>query len=106
MLDSKLNEAQPLPQRQICRARMRTQTLRGTANHDRNRASRATLQDIRTRLLADAAYTHRQQDVAVERHLEVRRKGEQVGFEPREGFGEPGRLCAEGSQSSSRRSGV
>ena len=75
---------------------MRTQTLRRTSNHNRNCTSRPTFQDIGTRLFGDAADTHGEEDIAVEGHLEVGCEGEEVRFEAREGFGEPGGFCAEG----------
>ena len=64
----------PLPQRQIRCPRPRAQTLRCAAYNNRDRHPRSGLQDVRARLLANAAHAQREQDVAIERHLEVCRQ--------------------------------
>jgi hypothetical protein len=78
----------PLPQRQIRCPRPCTQTLRSTAHDNCDRRPRARLQDIRARRLAHAADPEREEDVAVERHLEVGRERQQVRLDPGERFGE------------------
>ena len=84
MLNSKLDGPQPIhvslistginsppPQRQIRRPRMRAQTFRSTPNNNRDRRSRTGLEDVRARLLADAAYPQCHEHIPVERHLKV-----------------------------------
>ena len=80
----------PLAQRQVRRARVRTQALRRAADNNRDRLARAPLEDVATRLLAHGADTHGEEDVAVEGHGEVGGEGEEVGGYPGEGFGEAG----------------
>lgn len=82
---------QPSSQRQIRRPRARTQALRGPADDDSDGGPRACLQNVRARLLAHAAYTERQDDIAVYGHFEVGGEGEQVRLDAGEGLGKAGR---------------
>ena len=68
----------PLPQCQVRRPWPRTQALGCTADDNGDRLASTLLEDIRARLLADGADAQRKQDLAVDRHVEVRRQREQV----------------------------
>lgn len=64
---------------------MRAETLRGAAHNNRDRRARARLENVGTRLFADAAYAQRKYNVAVERDIEVAREREEVRLDAREG---------------------
>lgn len=73
ILDRELDESQSFPQRQVCRARVRTQALRRASDYNANRVSLALLQDIRARPSGYAADAEREQNVTVHWHIEIRR---------------------------------
>lgn len=64
----------PSPQSQIRRARLCTKTLCCSSNNDSDSTARASFEDIRAGLFADAADSQRHDDFSVEWHFEVTRE--------------------------------
>ena len=83
----------PFAQRQVCGAGVRAEALGRAADNDGDRLARAFAQDVGARLLADGTYAEREQNVAVERDVEVGRERKQVRDDARELRGEA-RRCA------------
>jgi hypothetical protein len=80
---SNLDKPKPFLQGEIEFTWIRKQGFGSTSHHDSNRPSRI-LQNVFTRAFGDRAHPQGQQVVAVQRHLEVGLKGQQISFDTRE----------------------
>ena len=73
----------PLPESEVCGPGVCAQTLGGTTHDNGDRLSGPALEDIRARLLRHRTDAHGEDDVAIERHAEVRGQREEMRDDPR-----------------------
>lgn len=75
MLYSNLDKAQPPLERQVRRSGMCAETLRRAADHDADSVSRPSAKDGVARALGDGADALREDEVAIDREVEVGGEG-------------------------------
>lgn len=89
VLERDLDEAEPLLEREVRRTRVRCEALRRAADDDHDCLARPAAEYAPARRLGHRADALCEQQLAVERELEVGREREQVRCQPGEGRAEP-----------------